>query len=142
MAQRYIERAAAAGRMLGLSCVELREAEESRAARPDSRKREEAQALRGLLPDRCKVIAFDEAGREMKSRDFAAMLGRARDEGAVAIALVIGGPDGLDRAILESASLTLSLGAMTWPHQLARIMAAEEIYRAVTILSGHPYHRG
>ncbi|MGC2223731.1 MAG: 23S rRNA (pseudouridine(1915)-N(3))-methyltransferase RlmH, partial [Methylocella sp.] len=67
--------------------------------------------------------------------------GRARDQGIASAAFVIGGPDGLERAFLASASLTLSFGAMTWPHQLVRIMAAEQIYRAVTILSGHPYHR-
>jgi 23S rRNA (pseudouridine1915-N3)-methyltransferase len=77
----------------------------------------------------------------MPSRGFAEMLGHARDEGVAGAALVIGGADGLDLAFLASASLTLSLGPMTWPHQLVRIMAAEQIYRAVTILSGHPYHR-
>jgi 23S rRNA (pseudouridine1915-N3)-methyltransferase len=87
------------------------------------------------------VIALDETGRQMTSLSFAAKLGRARDEGISDTAFVIGGPDGLDPAFLASASLSLSLGTMTWPHQMARIMAAEQIYRAMTILSGHPYHR-
>jgi 23S rRNA (pseudouridine1915-N3)-methyltransferase len=67
--------------------------------------------------------------------------GRAGDQGIASAAFVIGGPDGLEPAFLASASFTLSFGAMTWPHQMVRIMAAEQIYRAVTILSGHPYHR-
>jgi 23S rRNA (pseudouridine1915-N3)-methyltransferase len=141
LAARYVERAAAAGRAIGFSGVELREAGESRAARPDDRKREEAQAIRGWLMPRANVIALDENGKQMTSRGLATELGRARDQGIVSAAFVIGGPDGLEPAFLASASLTLSLGAMTWPHQLVRIMAAEQIYRAVTILSGHPYHR-
>jgi 23S rRNA (pseudouridine1915-N3)-methyltransferase len=87
------------------------------------------------------VIALDENGTQMTSRGLATELGRARDQGIASAAFVIGGPDGLEPAFLASASLTLSFGAMTWPHQLVRIMAAEQIYRAVTILSGHPYHR-
>ncbi len=138
MAARYIERAAAAGRAIGFSGVELREAGESRAARPDDRKREEAQEL--LAPP-ANVIALDENGKQMTSRGLATELGRARDQGIASAAFVIGGPHGLEPAFLASASLTLSFGVMTWPHQLVRIMAAEQIYRAVTILSGHPYHR-
>jgi 23S rRNA (pseudouridine1915-N3)-methyltransferase len=141
LAARYIERAAAAGRAIGFSGVELREAGESRAARPDDRKREEAKAIRGLLAPPANVIALDENGAQMTSRSLATELGRARDQGIASAAFVIGGPDGLEPAFLASASLTLSFGAMTWPHQLVRIMAAEQIYRAVTILSGHPYHR-
>ena len=72
---------------------------------------------------------------------FAADIGKARDSGAAAYAMVIGGADGLDPSLREQAGLTLAFGAMTWPHQLVRIMAAEQIYRAVTILAGHPYHR-
>jgi 23S rRNA (pseudouridine1915-N3)-methyltransferase len=141
LAARYIERAAAAGRATGFSGVELREAEESRAVRPDDRKREEAKAIRGLLAPPANVIAFDENGAQMTSRSLATELGRARDQGIASAAFVIGGLDGLEPVFLASASLTLSFGAMTWPHQLVRIMVAEQIYRAVTILSGHPYHR-
>jgi 23S rRNA (pseudouridine1915-N3)-methyltransferase len=141
LAARYVERAAAAGRAIGFSGVELREAGESRAARPDDRKREEAQVIRGLLGRPANVIALDENGAQMTSRSLATELGRARDQGIASAAFVIGGPDGLEPAFLASASLTLSFGGMTWPHQLVRIMAAEQIYRAVTILSGHPYHR-
>lgn len=142
LAARYIERATASGRAIGFSGVELREAAESRAARPDHRKREEAKAIRGLLPPGFAVIALDETGKQLTSLGLAAELGRARDAAIAGTAFVIGGPDGLDSAFLASASLTLCLGTLTWPHQLARIMATEQIYRAMTILSGHPYHRG
>ena len=141
LAVRYIERAAAAGRAIGFSGLELREAGESRAARPDDRKREEANVIRGLLPPRAHLIALDETGTQMTSRGLATKLGRARDADVAATAFVIGGPDGLESAFLASAMLSLCFGTMTWPHQLARIMAAEQIYRAMTILSGHPYHR-
>ena len=141
LAARYIERAAAAGRAIGFSGVELREIAESRAARPDDRKRDEAKAIRGLLPPSIKVIALDENGKQLTSLGLAAELGRARDAAVAGTAFVIGGPDGLESAFLASVSLTLGFGTLTWPHQLARIMAAEQIYRAMTILSGHPYHR-
>jgi 23S rRNA (pseudouridine1915-N3)-methyltransferase len=138
---RYIERAAASGRPIGFTAIELREADESRAGRADERKKEEAKALRGLLPARCNVIALDESGEQLTSRAFAARLCRVRDEGAGSLAFVIGGPDGLDPGFAATAWLKLSFGAMTWPHQLVRIMAAEQIYRAMTIASNHPYHR-
>ncbi|MGB7045531.1 MAG: 23S rRNA (pseudouridine(1915)-N(3))-methyltransferase RlmH [Methylocella sp.] len=141
MAARDVERAAAAGRAIGISGVELGEAEESRAARPDHPKREAAKNIRGLLAPAANVIALDENGTQMTSRSLATELGRARDQGLASAAFVIGGPDGLEPAFLASASLTLSFGAMTWPHQLVRIMAAEQIYRAAAILSGHPYRR-
>jgi len=141
LAARYIERAAAAGRAIGFSGVELREIAESRAASPDDRKRDEAKAIRGLLPPSIKVIALDENGKQLTSLGLAAELGRARDAAVAGTAFVIGGPDGLETTFLASVSLTLGFGTLTWPHQLARIMAAEQIYRAMTILSGHPYHR-
>jgi 23S rRNA (pseudouridine1915-N3)-methyltransferase len=141
LAARYIERAAAAGRVLGFSAVDLREIEESRARRAEARKEDEAKSLRALLAPGSSVIALDETGRLASSREFARDLGRRRDEGVAVLALVIGGPDGLAPSFRASASMVLSFGPMTFPHQLVRIMAAEQIYRAVTILSGHPYHR-
>ncbi|HYP58309.1 MAG TPA: 23S rRNA (pseudouridine(1915)-N(3))-methyltransferase RlmH [Beijerinckia sp.] len=141
MAARYIERAANAGRALGFSAIALREVEESRARRPEDRKAEEAKEIRSLIPPGASVVALDETGKSLTSRGFAEFLGRARDESIATAALVIGGADGLDPAFVSTASLVISFGAMTWPHQLVRIMAAEQIYRAITILSGHPYHR-
>jgi 23S rRNA (pseudouridine1915-N3)-methyltransferase len=99
------------------------------------------KAIRGLLGPPANVIALDENGAQMTSRGLAAELGRARDQDIPSAAFVAGDLDSLEPAFLASASLTLSFGAMTWPHQLVRIMAAEQIYRAVTVLSGHPYHR-
>jgi 23S rRNA (pseudouridine1915-N3)-methyltransferase len=138
---RYIERANAAGRAVGFSGVELRELDESRARRPQDRKSDEAKAILAALTPGAELVAFDEGGKLLGSRDFAAHLGKRRDAGAPAMALVIGGPDGLSPEVRDKASLVLSLGPMTFPHNLARIIAAEQIYRAATILAGHPYHR-
>ena len=140
LADRYIERAFAAGRAIGLG-VELREIAESRARRTEDRKSEEAAAIRALLPPDAVLIALDETGTAMDSAGFARLVGARRDDGTPALALVIGGADGLDPSLRRDAAATIAFGAMTWPHQLVRIMAAEQIYRAVTILSGHPYHR-
>ncbi len=141
LTERYLNRAATAGRGLGFTSIEQREIEESRARRPQDRKREEAKAIRGLLGAAAGIIACDESGRNITSAEFAADLARSRDQGVPLLALVIGGPDGLDPDFLAEADPVLAFGAMTWPHQLARSMAAEQIYRAVTILAGHPYHR-
>ena len=138
---RYMERAAAAARGVGLTGVELREIDEGRARRPEDRKVEEARALMALVPPGARLILLDERGKSQGSEAFAADMGRARDGGAPALVLALGGPDGFDPALRAQASQVLAFGAMTWPHQLARIMASEQIYRAITILAGHPYHR-
>ncbi len=138
---RYFLRAAAIGRSIGIQPIELREIEESRARRAQDRKLEEAKAIRAALGADSHIIACDETGKAITSADFATQLGNARDNGAATLGLVIGGPDGLDPAFRTEARLVLAFGAMTWPHQLARVLAAEQIYRATTILSGHPYHR-
>jgi 23S rRNA (pseudouridine1915-N3)-methyltransferase len=88
------------------------------------------------------LIALDERGKSTGSEDFARKLARFRDDGAPATAFLIGGADGLDETLRKQADLTLSFGAATFPHQIVRILLAEQIYRAITILSGHPYHRG
>jgi 23S rRNA (pseudouridine1915-N3)-methyltransferase len=141
MAERYLERAGAAGRGTGFNAVELREIDESRARRPQDRKAEEANAIRAVLGPSTPIIVCDETGRNVSSVDFAAELGRRRDQGIARFGFVIGGPDGIDPSLHAEANLVLAFGAMTWPHQLARIMLAEQIYRAMTILAGHPYHR-
>jgi 23S rRNA (pseudouridine1915-N3)-methyltransferase len=141
LTERYLDRAAAAGRSLGFTSIEQREVDESRVRRPQDRKREEAKAIRGLLGAPARIIVCDESGRNLTSPEFAADLARSRDQAVPLLGLVIGGPDGLDPDFLAEADLVLGFGAMTWPHQLARSMAAEQIYRAVTILAGHPYHR-
>jgi len=138
---RYRERAAASARGVGLTGVELREIEEGRARRPEDRKVEEARALMAFVPPGARLILLDERGKSLPSETFAADMGRERDAGTPALVLALGGPDGFDPALRAQASQVLAFGAMTWPHQLARIMAAEQIYRAITILAGHPYHR-
>ncbi|QAY94769.1 23S rRNA (pseudouridine(1915)-N(3))-methyltransferase RlmH [Methylovirgula ligni] len=138
---RYLLRAAAIGRSIGIQPIELREIDESRARRTQDRKLEEAKTIRAALGTDAHVIACDETGKAITSTDFATQLGTARDNGAATLGLVLGGPDGLDPAFRAEARLVLAFGAMTWPHQLARALAAEQIYRATTILSGHPYHR-
>ncbi|MBX9739592.1 MAG: 23S rRNA (pseudouridine(1915)-N(3))-methyltransferase RlmH [Beijerinckiaceae bacterium] len=138
---RYLERANLASRSVGLTGVDFRELDESRARRAEDRKTEEARALEQQIPSGARIVALDERGKALTSVAFAADVGAARDTGASAYVMVIGGADGLDPALRARASLVLAFGAMTWPHQLVRIMAAEQIYRAVTILAGHPYHR-
>ena len=138
---RYMERAAASARGVGLTGVELREIDEGRARRPEDRKVEEARALSAFVPPGARLILLDERGKSIPSETFAADMGRERDAGTPALVLALGGPDGFDPALQAQASQVLAFGAMTWPHQLARIMAAEQIYRAITILAGHPYHR-
>ena len=137
---RYVERAKATGRSLGLSGPDVIELPESRAARAEDRKAEEARALAEKSAGAALVV-LDERARSMSSDDFAAFVRTRRDGGTRGLAFAIGGADGLDPELRGRADLALSFGAMTLPHQLVRILAAEQIYRAMTILSGHPYHR-
>jgi len=139
LAARYQDRAAKAGRALGFRALDTVTLDESRLPDPDGRKADEAAAIRRARAGR--LVLLDERGRSLGSADFAALLGGWKDSGEAAATLVIGGPDGLDPSLRREADLVLSFGAMTWPHQLVRIMAMEQLYRAVTILSGHPYHR-
>ncbi|MEM6824313.1 MAG: 23S rRNA (pseudouridine(1915)-N(3))-methyltransferase RlmH [Pseudomonadota bacterium] len=101
----------------------------------------EAELLRKTVPKGALTCALDERGRTMPSTEFAATLARWRDDGHRDLAILIGGADGLDPKLRESADFSLSFGAMVWPHMLARVMLCEQLYRAVTILSGSPYHR-
>ena len=138
---RYLDRAVAAGKPLGLTGFSVTELTESRAGSAAARKTEEAKALTAQLPAGGIVVALDERGKSVGSEDFAKRLSRWRDDGKQALTFVIGGADGLDAGFVRSADLTLSFSPLTWPHQLVRIMLAEQLYRATTILSGHPYHR-
>lgn len=136
LAADYVARAAAAGRSLGLGPVELIEVEPRKPG-----KAAEAEALLAAVGAGAWLIACDERGKAWPSRAFAGHLGRLRDQGERRLAFVIGGADGLDPSILEIARERLAFGPQTWPHALARVMLAEQIYRAVTILAGSPYHR-
>ncbi|KQU49954.1 50S rRNA methyltransferase [Bosea sp. Leaf344] len=140
LCERYRERGLALGRGLGLTGPDIVEIAESRGRRAEERKREEAasilaKAQPGLL------IALDERGGALTSEAFAARLATARDAGTQAATFVIGGADGLDEALRRQAQLTLAFGALTLPHQIVRVLALEQLYRAMTIMAGHPYHR-
>ena len=132
----YAERATAAGRALGLGPVEAVEVE---AKKPG--KAAEAEALAARLEPGDHLIACDEHGKARTSRQLAQHVGALRDQGVRRLAFLIGGADGLDPALVGRAHETLAFGPQTWPHALARVMLAEQVYRAVTILSGSPYHR-
>jgi 23S rRNA (pseudouridine1915-N3)-methyltransferase len=140
LAGRYFDRATSAGRRLGLT-FSLREYSESRDATPALRKEQEAAVLLAGASPGTTFVALDEAGRALSSRDFAERIRTWRDSGVAELVFAIGGPDGHGRELLEKSALSLAFGPMTWPHQLVRSMLAEQLYRAVTILSGHPYHR-
>ncbi|MFN3583567.1 23S rRNA (pseudouridine(1915)-N(3))-methyltransferase RlmH [Phenylobacterium sp.] len=131
----YVERATAAGRALGLGPVEVVEVE---ARKPG--KAAEAEALRAHLAD-SHVIACDERGAARGSRAFAEEIGKLRDRGVRRLVFLIGGADGLDPGLVAQANGKLAFGPQTWPHALARAMLAEQVYRAVSILGGSPYHR-
>lgn len=137
---RYLDRAGAAGKPLAFTFA-VRELAESRADTAATRRRQEAAALLQTVPAGAVLVSLDETGKALPSETFARRLAAWRDDGAPAVVLAIGGPDGHGPELIEKASLRLAFGAMTWPHQLVRIMLAEQLYRAMTILSGHPYHR-
>ena len=105
------------------------------------REREAAALLKGLPPN-AYVVALDGAGKALTSEAFATRLANVRDDGTAVIAFLIGGADGHGDPVLARADMVLSLGPMTWPHLLVRAMLAEQLWRAASILSGHPYHRG
>jgi 23S rRNA (pseudouridine1915-N3)-methyltransferase len=131
----YVERATNTGRSLGLGPAEVVEVESRKPG-----KAAEAQALRPYLAD-AHVIACDEHGQARSSRAFAEEIATLRDRGVRRLVLVVGGAEGLDPALLAGADGKLAFGPQTWPHALARVMLAEQIYRAVSILAGSPYHR-
>ncbi len=139
--ERYFRRLTESARGVGIGGVDLREIDESRARRPEDRRDEEAAAITAVTPPGAMVIALDERGDSATSEEWAADIGRARDASQPVYAVVIGGPDGLSAFLRAKARRVVSFGAMTWPHQLVRVMASEQLYRAVSILSGHPYHR-
>jgi 23S rRNA (pseudouridine1915-N3)-methyltransferase len=141
LCERYRKRAAQAGRALGLRDVELIEIRESRADSAEKRQLEESIALANVIPEGAITVLLDEKGEALGSAALTERIRLWRDEGRPALVFVIGGPDGLAGTLRDKAKMTLAFGAATWPHQLVRIMLLEQIYRAATILGGHPYHR-
>jgi 23S rRNA (pseudouridine1915-N3)-methyltransferase len=141
LAERYRDRIAKSCRAVGLKDSEVVEIAESRARDAQRRKTEESIALAQLCPEGAATILLDERGEDLGSVALANTLGRWRDQGRPAAVFIIGGPDGVAGTLREGADLCLAFGAATWPHQLVRIMLLEQLYRAMTVLAGHPYHR-
>jgi len=142
LADRYSERAAKAARRLGWRGIDVVEVEESRSRRPADRLRDEAARLSAVVPENAVIVVLDGRGEVVSSQALADRLRRWQEQGAApVVAFVIGGPDGLEENFRRRLDLRLAFGTATWPHQLVRIMLLEQLYRAVTILGGHPYHR-
>jgi len=141
LSERYRKRAAQTGRSLGLRDIDIVEIRESRADDAKKRMLEESIALANVIPQGAAVVLLDVRGEALDSAAFAARLWQWRAAGRPALVFIIGGADGLAPSLSDKADLRLSFGAATWPHQLARVMLLEQLYRATTILSGHPYHR-
>ena len=139
--ERYWDRLGAGGGGVGMGPMKLVELPEGRSAQAAQRKSDEATRLGKAIADADYLIALDERGKTLTSQALATMLGGLIDNGTKNAVFAIGGPDGHDPAFLERAHMKLSLGSMTLPHGLARIVLAEQLYRAATILAGHPYHR-
>ncbi len=135
--QDYADRAGKTGRGQSMGPVDVVEVED----RKGGGKPAEAALLLKAIPAGAFVIALDERGKVLSSPQFATQLAQVRDGGAGDVCFVIGGADGLDQSVLDRADAKLSFGAMVWPHMLVRVMVAEQIYRAVSILAGTPYHR-
>ncbi len=136
LAKDYAERASSAGRILGLGPVDILEVESKKPG-----KEAEADAILGAVPQGALLIACDEHGAAYTSRAFSDRIAKFRDGGERRLVIVIGGADGLSPRVLNAARERLAFGVQTWPHALVRVMLAEQIYRAVTILGGSPYHR-
>jgi 23S rRNA (pseudouridine1915-N3)-methyltransferase len=141
LTERYRKRAADAGRSLGFQAVDIVEIRESRADNAERRMLEESIAIANIVPERAVTVILDERGESLTSANFAGRLQGWRAEDRPATVFIIGGADGLAASLRGKANRTIAFGTATWPHQLVRIMLLEQIYRAVTILSGHPYHR-
>lgn len=138
---RYEKRIAGIGGTLGFSKLETHEIAESRGQTAELRRQKEAQNIMQASAKAHFKLVLDEGGATMTSIKFAQWLGARRDDGISSIAVLIGGPDGHNESIRQSADFTLALSNLTLPHGLARIVFIEQLYRAMTILSGHPYHR-
>jgi 23S rRNA (pseudouridine1915-N3)-methyltransferase len=141
LAARYLKRAMQTGRAVGLTGFEVVEIRESRADNAERRMLEESIAIASIIPERAVTVLLDETGESLPSAAFAGRLQAWRAEDRPGVVFVIGGADGLAPALKDKSNLTMGFGAATWPHQMVRVMLLEQIYRAVTILSGHPYHR-
>jgi 23S rRNA (pseudouridine1915-N3)-methyltransferase len=141
LAERYRKRAVEMARRVGVTAFDVIEIKESRARDPARRMLEESIAIANIIPGDGVIVILDERGESLSSAVFAGRLAAWRSQNSPAVAFVVGGDDGLTPSLREKSKLAIGFGAATWPHQLARIMLLEQIYRAVTMLAGHPYHR-
>ena len=142
LAERYRERFEDIGRKLGFRGLEIHEIPESRARDAATRIAEEAAAISALIPEKSVLVALDERGKSIDSAAFAqASWPLARRRRSPSTIFIIGGADGLSPELRRKANLRIAFGSATWPHQMVRVMLLEQIYRAATILAGHPYHR-
>jgi 23S rRNA (pseudouridine1915-N3)-methyltransferase len=142
LAERFRKRAADVGRSVGLNSFDIVEIKESRAGDAARRMLEESIAIANVIPERAVTVIMDERGESLSSGAFAGRLQGWRTQDQPTVVFIIGAADGLAPNLREKASLAIAFGAATWPHQLVRIMLLEQLYRAVTIMAGHPYHRG
>lgn len=138
LADDYLERFGRIGRQLGLGPAFISEVEDKKGGGMAA----EAGLLRRAAPEGSRIAVLDERGRMPSSGEFSELLARWRDDGAQDAAFLIGGADGTDPELRAGADCTISFGPMVWPHMLARVMLAEQLYRAASILAGTPYHRG
>ena len=141
LAERYRKRFDEIGRKLGFRGLDIREIAESRARDTDARIAEEAAAISVAIPENSVLVTLDERGDNFGSSAFAQQLGALRDQAVANMIFVIGGADGLSPELRGKAKIRVAFGAATWPHQMVRVMLLEQLYRAATILAGHPYHR-
>jgi 23S rRNA (pseudouridine1915-N3)-methyltransferase len=141
LAETYLKNAKKVGRNFGLRDIEIVEIRESRAQDIERRRTEESIAIANIIPERAIVAILDERGDNLDSAAFAALLRKWREEDRPAACFIVGGADGLAQSLHDRAKFRFAFGAATWPHQLVRIMLLEQLYRAGTILAGHPYHR-
>ncbi|MGH6715350.1 MAG: 23S rRNA (pseudouridine(1915)-N(3))-methyltransferase RlmH [Bradyrhizobium sp.] len=142
LAERYRKRAGDIGRNLGFRGPDICEIPESRAREAAARIAEEASAIAAAIPPSSALVTLDEHGANFDSASLARRLGGWRDQAIGSASFVIGGADGLSPELRGRTGWTIAFGAATWPHQLVRVMLLEQLYRAATILAGHPYHRG
>jgi 23S rRNA (pseudouridine1915-N3)-methyltransferase len=142
LAERYRKRFDEIGRKLGFRSLDIREIVESRARDAPTRIAEESAAISASIPENSVLVTLDERGDNIDSVGLARHLGRFRDQSVANTVFVIGGADGLSPELRRKQKLGLAFGTATWPHQLVRVMLLEQLYRAATILAGHPYHRG
>ena len=138
---RYFERARKLGQALGFRGFDVLEIPEGRGGRAEDRIVQEGEAIARALDSMPPPISLDAKGDLVDSAAFAQKLRSALENGRAGATFIIGGPDGLSPRVQAMSVGSIAFGRVTWPHQLVRILLAEQLYRAMTILSGHPYHR-